>query len=487
MTVTWRNHAGTQQCCARGIERPDSADALSALVRRAEAEGTTVRAVGAGHAWSDIALTDGYVVDPERLGGLLPLDDGTLRDGVERPVLARVRGGTHLRALNAALAAEGRALPNMGGYDAQTIAGVVSTSTHGSGLSFGPFSDLVRSLDLVVAGGELVRVEPAGGITDPKRHPGRLVQDDIRFAAVICGLGTLGLIWSLVIEVREAFWLDEVRTLSTWEAERERLGPGGVLDEGDHYELLLNPYPRRGGEHRVLVTRRRDCPDPGGLLPDKQRRHPLMELEARLPLTAALLRLAARRAPRLLTWGFQGTLKAMTDDGYASDSYRVFNIGEANGLPAVSMELGLPLQDGAHVEAVERILAIAARERSAGRFHTCPIALRFVRASNALVSMMHGRDTMMVELILVTGTRGGDELLAVYERELAELGARPHWGQVNALSPAAVRAHYPRWDDWLAVEREFNASGVFSAPFTRRVGISHEVRVPRRNDQDGYA
>ena len=32
----------------------------------------------------------------------------------------------------------------MGGYDAQTIAGVVSTSTHGSGLRFGPFPDAVR-------------------------------------------------------------------------------------------------------------------------------------------------------------------------------------------------------------------------------------------------------------------------------------------------------------------------------------------------------
>ena len=59
----------------------------------------------------------------------------------------------------------------MGGYDAQTIAGVVSTSTHGSGLAFGPFPDMVRSLDLVVAGGELVRVEPADGITDPGALP----------------------------------------------------------------------------------------------------------------------------------------------------------------------------------------------------------------------------------------------------------------------------------------------------------------------------
>ena len=85
--------------------------------------------------------------------------------------------------------------------------------------------------------------------------------------------------------------------------------------------------------------------------------------------------------------------------------------------------------------------------------------------------MMHGQQTMMIELILVDGTRGGDELLAGYERDLADLGARPHWGQINALTPGARPELYPRWDDWLAVERELNASGVFDSPFTRRVDI----------------
>ena len=62
---------------------------------------------------------------------------------------------------------------------------------------------------------------------------------------------------------REKFWLNEVRTLSTWEATRDTLTEDGVLGEGDHFELFLNPYPDDGGQHSVLVTRRRDCPDPG--------------------------------------------------------------------------------------------------------------------------------------------------------------------------------------------------------------------------------
>jgi hypothetical protein len=457
-----------------------------------------VRAVGAGHSWSDVALTDGYLVAPDRLGGLLPLDDGTLADtaravgnghgdpglGTGRGQLVRVLGGTHLHALNAELDRAGLALPNMGGYDAQTLAGVVATSTHGSGLRWGPFPDLVRSLDLVVAGGEVVRVEPPDGPTDPAafdaayRGERRLIQDASTFAAATCGIGSLGLIHSLVIEVREKFWLNEVRTLSTWEECRDTLTAEKVLGEGDHYELFVNPYARDDGRHTLLVTRRADCPQPNHLPPDKRERHPLTELEASLPITGFLLRLFARFLPSLFVGRFDATLKDMCDDGYASLSYKVFNIGEANHLPAYSMELGVAI-DGRHVDAVDRILQIAARERRRRRYQTSPFSLRFVAPSEAYASMMHGRATMMIELIMVSGTRHGYELLATYEDALADLDVRPHWGQYNTLTPDRIAALYERWEDWLAVERELNRSGVFDSPFTRRAGIPAPDRSAR--------
>jgi hypothetical protein len=385
----------------------------------------------------------------------------------------RSLGGTHLRELNAALDAFGLALPNMGGYDAQTIAGVVATSTHGSGLRFGPFPDHVSSLEIVASGGEVVRVEPAAGITDPEAFGDRrLIQDDDTFAAAVCGLGSFGLVHAVVLEVREKFWLNEVRTLSTWEEVRDTLTPEGVLGEGDHYELFVNPYAAGDGRHRALVTRRADCPPPAGLPPDRTRRFPLTELEASLPITGVLLRLAARFVPSFIASRFDATLEGMVDDGYADVSYRVFNIGEANHLPAYSMELGVALAEGRHVQAVDRILAMAAERRGRGRrVHTSPIALRFVAPSSAWASMMYEQATMMIELIMVDGTRRGYELLAGYERDLADLGVRPHWGQVNALTAARVRELYPRWQDWLAARSGLAGSGAFASPFGARVGI----------------
>ena len=100
-----------------------------------------------------------------------------------------------------------------------------------------------------------------------------------------------------MLEVREQFWLNEVRTLSTWEEVRDTLTPDGVLGEGDHYELFLNPYAGDDGRHRVLVTRRADCPEPIDLPEDKLAAPPATELEASLPIVWFFLRLAARFMP----------------------------------------------------------------------------------------------------------------------------------------------------------------------------------------------
>jgi len=98
-------------------------------------------------------------------------------------------------------------------------------------------------------------------------------------------------------------------------------------------------------------------------------------------------------------------------------------------------------------------------------YQSSPISFRFVKASPAYMSMMNGRDTMMIELIQLTRTEGGYELLAAYEEALYELGGRPHWGQVNTLtgSHGLVASMYPRYGDWLDVHGRLNASGVFDA------------------------
>jgi hypothetical protein len=248
--------------------------------------------------------------------------------------------------------------------------------------------------------------------------------------------------------------------------------PAGVLAGHEHYELFLNPYQNGDGTHHTLVTTREPCPEPPGEEMGRTMVHPLTELESSLWFTGVFVRFVARHCGGWMIKRFDGVLDDMCEPGgYRSISYKVFNIGEANHLPAYSMELGVPLEGDRHLQAVDRILATAAERARHRVYHTSPIALRFVAPSRAYASMMYDRPTMMIELIMVVGSRGGEALLAGYERDLADLGVRAHWGQVNSLTADRVRALYPRWDAWLATAARFNRTHVFDSPFTQRLEI----------------
>jgi hypothetical protein len=475
----WRNHTGNQGIDPLRVSTPASIEEIVQIIQEAEESGCTVRAVGSGHSWSDVALTRGFLLLPSGLAGPLELETDLLRPGrVEQEPLVRVQAGMRIRVLNAHLDSFGLALRNMGGYDGQTVAGVISTATHGSGIRFGPIADDVRSVELVASAGALYRIEPADGITDPQafavRHPEwTLLQDDDAFDAARVGMGCLGVIYALTLAVRGKFYLREVRTMSSWEEVHGQLGK--LLEENSHCEIYFNPYPREGVHHCVITTRNEVTREQ--YEHDPHRARPLLtELLSRLPITPRIINLLSGVRPELSPFLIDRALSALVDADYTNISYRVFNIGAANYLPAYSSEIGVPVDDrGLHLKAVRSIFEVADRHaKLGGVYQSSLISLRFVRASEALMSMMQGRDTMMIELIMVTHTEGGFELLADYEETLYALGGRPHWGQYNTLtgSGGLLTSMYPRFQDWLDVHERLNASGVFDSPFSKRVGIS---------------
>jgi L-gulono-1,4-lactone dehydrogenase len=472
----WRNHAGNQAVEPLRIYRPASLAELREIVATAASDGVTVRAVGSGHSWSDAALTEGYLIETHGLGRPLAVD--CLRRDFRGERLERVEAGMRLRALNQLLAGKGLALSQMGGYDAQTVAGVISTSTHGSGISLGAFPDFVRSLDLVAADARVHRIERADGPTDSDafaaEHPDwELHQDDETFDAAVVGIGCMGVVYAVTLVVIPAYWLTEVRELSTWARVRPQLAK--ALAGNRHYEVYINPYAGDDGEHRCIVCRRNPADPRKPRALDRLRRHWWIELLSRLKIIGLIGRLIDRADPDGAPKRIDQMLGILADNEYSGPSYKVLNIGAANLLPAYSSEIAVPFER--HIEAVETLIATADRHRRLGRaYHTGLISLRFVRGTDAYLSMMQGADTMTIELILMTETEGGFELLAAHEDALYALGGRPHWGQVNWLTEETVRELYPRYDDWQAVRARFDPEGLFDAPLTRRLAIQAAAR-----------
>jgi len=481
LRTTWANHLGNQSIDPLRIYQPDTVDQVAEIVRAAEAAGVTARAVGSGHSWSDVALTSGFLIKTNGLARVPAPEPDFVRPEWGGRHLVRTEAGIRIKELNAYLDRHGLGLTNMGGYDHQTVAGVMSTSTHGSGITFGPLNDFVRSFDLVASEGRVYRIERADGPTDrqayEEHHQGRrtLVQDDHWFDAAVVGMGSMGVVYTAMLEVQDKYFLREVRRFDTWVNVRKDLEAGEVLRANRHYEVLFSPY-KRNYEYPCLITTRNYTENPRNQWFTKRMRNWLVEAASEFPLTPYLINLIVDLKPSLSPFLLESAIRALIKKEYDEVSYKVLNIGAANVLPAFSCEIGIPM-DGRHIQAVESIIEVAAERRRVGDvYQSSPISFRFVKASPAYLSMMNGVDTMMIELIQLSRSDGGYELVAAYEEALYALGGRPHWGQVNSLtgSHGFVASMYPQYDDWLDIYRRLNAGGAFDSPFTRRVGISQQ-------------
>ena len=495
----WENWEKTESVSPKIMSQPASAAQLTSYIAKVSAAGLRVRMTGSGHSASDVAITSEVLFTPEKLNKPLSLDRSRLKVPND-PALMRVMSGIKVADLNTWLDQNGRALFNMGGYDGQTIAGVMMTATHGSGLGYGPIADSVVSLQMVVDGGQMVQIEPGNGITNPATFTGtleenstikvRLIQDDDAFNAARVSIGSMGVVYSLVLRTDQKFWLREVRHQIPWS---ELSKPGGYLDRAiagqpiygdgqpspEHWELQYSPYRNENGDRTVLITNRYRSYTP---LPEQaaaERGQPGTDFGSSLIAVFGLpLASILDLFPELAKQSLELALDSQVDDNYTNVSYKVFNIGVVNYAPAVAIEAAF---DTAQIKAaIERSFSLADSLYAQGAKSTSPIAIRFVKPTTALIGMQNGRPTAFMEVIALRGTDNAPRLLKSYQQTmLAEFGARPHWGlDLNLLtSEAQARALYPAtWDRWKTQYRRFNVTGTFDGKVTDRLGISVRPR-----------
>lgn len=476
----WRNAIGNQFT----VEPPRAIASLTTLVAAvndARLAGRRLRAAGSGHSFSDVAVHDEVMLDLHGMARAWVVDRGRH--------LVEVEGGMTIRALNDFLDGEGLALPNMGGYDAQTISGAISTATHGSGHDLGALCDLVRSVVLVTEEGRTLRIQPDGALVpSTAAADATLVKDDDLFHAVVVSMGCLGVVYSYVLEVEPAFRLGETRELLPWDVVVAKLRAGDLAPTRAehrgvavrHFELLVNPYPRRGRSRDCLVTYRwRESERP--LQHHEKMRNPVATFVTGVRAFDKVLARIFTAVPGVAPFLQGAALRSLVDGCYVAKSYRVFNIGDANHVPAYSQELAFDATppsspgggDPPYLRALEELLRLADAQRAFRRYHTVPISVRFVKASPHFLAMSAGRATAIFEIGMLAQAPSGWDLLRFYERRLcAAFGGRPHWGQANfILGPDRVFAMYPAFGKWLAAYARLCPRGTFDNAFSERLGL----------------
>ena len=280
----WVNWAGTQRTNnPEGHCYPTSLEELAEIVKTAAQQGKSVRAVGSSWSFSDIAVTSGYVVETNLLNrvltNVLPKAQSpnatsmlTPLRGLGRPIpfhLVHVEAGIVLDDLMDILDAMNLAPGTLGGSAGQTLAGVISTSVHGSHYKLPPVPDWVRAIHLVGPDGKQYWIEPADRpVTDQVKLAaalGPLVTikyDNDWFDSALVAIGSLGIIYSVILEVRDAYKLEALRTRIAWSALRPMLSasdPSHLFAKRDGIQLdidpgsLANPDPTCILEERWLV------------------------------------------------------------------------------------------------------------------------------------------------------------------------------------------------------------------------------------------
>jgi L-gulono-1,4-lactone dehydrogenase len=427
---TWTNWAGTVTAEVT-VAEPATVTALAQLVREATERGQRVKPIGAGHSFTPIGATDGVQLRLDRMSGIVHADRAS--------GLVTVLAGTRLHALNDALWPLGLALTNLGDIDVQSIAGAISTGTHGTGARLGGIATQVRGLELVLADGSVVACSA-------DERP------DL-FAAARVGLGALGVIATVTLQCEPAFSLAASEAPARLDEVLDDLDE--LLVGNDHFEFYWFPHTRR------VLTKRNNRVLAGTELRPVGRARSWLDDEFLSNTVFDRVNRLTTRAPRLIPRANAVAARALSARDYIDRSYRVF--ASPRRVVFREMEYAVPR------DAVPDVLAAIDRHLAGSSERIgFPVEVRFAAADDIWLSTATGRETGYVA-VHQYHRREHEPYFKAVEAIARDHDGRPHWGKIHYRDAESLRGTYPRLDDFAALRAELDPQRTFGNGYLTRV------------------
>ena len=423
----WTNWARTASCTPTHVAHPSSTDEIAATILSS----ARVRARGSGHSFNDIAVAPEVALDLDRWTGIVRADTES--------GLVTVRSGTPLHAFNADLHRLGLAMPNLGDIDAQTVAGAVSTSTHGTGGKLGVLATAIESLELVLADGSVVTCS-------------RTERPDL-FNAARVGLGALGVISTLTLRCVPSFVLQASETPGRLDAVLEQFDDLCAVE--DHVEFHWFTH-----SDRVILKRNNRIPEPARPL-SKLRQ--TWEYEVMENAAFGAVCKVARTFPRYTRKLNEICGSVISERTYSDYSHNVFVTPRR--VRFVETEFSVPRETLLDVIAELRTVANKLGDRDA---LIVPCEVRVAQADDIWLSTASGRDTAYISMHQALGMQY-KAFFDAYASIAASVGGRPHWGKMHDLTSDQLRPLYPHFDDFLRVRNEVDPNRTFTNPYLDRV------------------
>lgn len=426
---TWHNWAGNVSVRPVRTTAPASAEEVAAAVRRAAEDGLKVKAVGTGHSFTATAATDGVLIRPERLTGITAVDRaaGTVT----------ARAGTPLKVLNAALAAQGLSLTNMGDIMEQTVSGVTATGSHGTGRDSGSLAAQITALELVTADGSVLTCSTG--------------QNPEIFAAARVGLGALGVITELTFAVEPVFLLTAREEPMSFD--RVTGSFDELWAENEHFEFYW--FPHTGNCNTKRNNRSTGPRRPPGAVSG------WFEDEFLSNNVFQAVNWLGRAVPATIPTIARVSSRALSARTYTDIAYKVYT--SPRRVRFVEMEYAIPR--AAVVDTLRELKTMVDRSSLRVSF---PVEVRTAPADDITLSTGSGRDTAYVAVHMFKGTPH-QAYFTEAERIFTAHEGRPHWGKLHSRDAEYLAGVYPRFGEFTALRDRLDPERRFQNDYLRRV------------------
>ncbi|WP_166986087.1 D-arabinono-1,4-lactone oxidase [Canibacter zhoujuaniae] len=429
--AVWSNWSGAHQVTPKQVLHPASTADISAAIETAISQGRKLRPIGSGHSFTGCAVAADTQLDLSRHQGVVAVD-------VEKKQVT-LRGGTKLWQIPPLLAPLGLAMQNLGDINRQSITGAISTSTHGTGLSFGGLGSQVAGVKLIDGTGAEITIDDS---------------DSEELDKYRVTLGAYGVISEVTLQLVDDYDLKVVErpesldlVLGSWEH---------LNRNNDHFEFFWFAEADRV----VTKTSTRVQPNELPRTPDRRVADFINE---ELIGNAAFAGLVG--VGRLIP-GFTGRLNSFATAAWGS-SERVRNWSAGFASPRRvkfnEMEYAVPF---AAVPEILRELRSQFKRR--GLVSTFPLEVRAAAADTGWLATSYGRETGYIA-VHKPAHEDYREYFAVCESVFKAHSGRPHWGKMHSLTDTDLAERYDRWDAILELRNRHDPHRIFTNKYLTQV------------------
>src|SRR5436190_6719420 len=435
----------------------DATKGIQGILQEAIDTGKELRVLGGEWSWTKIAATTGILLNTKPLNLSFNINQNNVSPSYQlTPAdLYFVQCGVSIKELTDRLANHNRSIKTSGASNGQTIAGAMSTGTHGAAIDVGSVADFVVGLHIITSPTEHVWLErksyPVASDSFISALDATPLRDDDLFNAAIVSFGGFGFIHGVMIESFPLFLYEAHRfrvpltdhlfqLMETLDFAGANFLPHGA-ERPYHFQTLINQYDQGKGAYVNIMYKRPF--DPAHTPPDLS--IPGISPGDDAPafigtITQTIPALVPKLINKLVAKMYKPYNNVLGTHG------EIFTNFTTHG-KVYSTAVAIPLSE---VNTVRNLLMQL--NASSGPFAGI-FAFRFVKATRATLGFTHFDPSCVVELDGVFS----DQTQIFYEAfwdalEQQQIPYALHWGKMLSLDNQRIRKIYGdnKVDAWIA-------------------------------------